>query len=104
MRTAVIALLSVLAAGTVSARNITFDDLYSLSRCADPQISPDAARIVFVLRTSDPTENERQSHLWLMDADGSNPRQLTFGSSGESYPRWCHRSSIALGHWLHRQR
>lgn len=89
MRTALIVFLALLAGENVAARHITFDDLYSLSHCADPQISPDAARIVFVLRTSDPVANKRESHLWIMDADGSNARQLTFGAQGESHPRWA---------------
>lgn len=90
MRTAVIALLALLVvAAPAFARHITFDDLYGLSRSASPAISPDGKRIVFVLRTSDPKANERESHLWIMDADGTNQRQLTFGSSGESSPSWA---------------
>lgn len=89
MRTAVIALLALLVLATPSlARHITFDDLYGLPRCTGPAVSPDGKRIVFVLHTSDPKANDRQSHLWIMDADGSNQRQLTFGASGEYSPCW----------------
>jgi len=88
MRIAVIALLALLIVSPAWARHISFDDLYGLPRSADPHISPDASRIVFVLRTSDPKANDRESHLWIMDADGGNQRQLTFGPSGESSPCW----------------
>ena len=88
IRSTVIALLAAFAASAAFARHITFDDLYSLPRCEDPQISPDAAQIVFVRQTADLSANTRQNHLWIMDADGSRTRQLTFGSSAEWRPRW----------------
>jgi dipeptidyl aminopeptidase/acylaminoacyl peptidase len=88
LRTCVFAagLMLAIAAG-IQSRDITYDDLYSIPSCRDPQISPDSKQIVYVLRTSDPKANTRKDHLWLMAADGTGARQLTFGA-GESHPRW----------------
>ena len=88
MRTLVAPLLVVLLCSSVFGRNISFDDLYSLPRASDPRISPDASQIVYALRETDLTSNSRQQHLWIMNADGSDARQLTFGPSSESHPRW----------------
>jgi dipeptidyl aminopeptidase/acylaminoacyl peptidase len=71
----------------VVARPITYDDLYSIPNAHSAQIAPDWQRIVFVLKTMDPVANETESHLWLMNADGSSQRQITNGD-GESDPRW----------------
>lgn len=69
-------------------RPITFDDLYRIPRVADPQISPDSKSLLYVIRTSDPKANKQESHVWIMKADGSQARQLTFGPSSEWQPRW----------------
>lgn len=70
------------------ARKIAFDDLYSIPRCSDPQISPDGSRIVFVLRTNDLKSESTENHLWITDRDGSQVRQLTYGPGDEWYPWW----------------
>lgn len=53
-----------------------------------PVVSPDGRHIAF---SSDRTGTR---HIWLMDSDGSNPRQLTSGS-GEDQPAWA-----PDGRWL----
>jgi dipeptidyl aminopeptidase/acylaminoacyl peptidase len=69
-------------------RPITFDDLYRVPRASDPQIAPDSRTILYVVRTSEPKANKQESHVWLMNADGTQSRQLTFGPSSEWQPRW----------------
>src|SRR6185295_10922836 len=39
--------------------------------------------IIFVVTTSDLARAKRDSHLWVMDADGKNSRQLTSGDDSE---------------------
>ena len=39
-----------------------------------------------VLVTDDLGKAKRTSHIWLMDADGSNPRQFTYGDDNDSSP------------------
>jgi dipeptidyl aminopeptidase/acylaminoacyl peptidase len=74
---------------------ITFDDLYSVPEISDPQISPDSRQIAFVLETTDVEAEESESHIWVMNSDGANLRQMTNGESGEYHPRWS-----PDGRWL----
>jgi dipeptidyl aminopeptidase/acylaminoacyl peptidase len=83
-----IIIIAILMTPPLSARKMTFDDLYSVPSCNDPQISPDGRRIVFDLHTSDPKSNSEEEHLWIMKVDGTGARQLTHGSSHEWNPRW----------------
>ena len=83
----ILIMIAVSAASTFGAV-ITFDDLYSVPKISDPQISPDSRQIAFVLRTTDVETGESESHIWVMNSDGTNLRQMTNGESGESHPRW----------------
>jgi len=48
-----------------------------------PQFSPDGRRVVFTSARSGETQ------IWLADADGSSPKQLTHGPGGwRGWPRW----------------
>jgi hypothetical protein len=47
-----------------------------------PAKSPDGTKIVFARRTS----STGQSQLWVIDADGRNPKQLTTGTGDNSAP------------------
>ncbi|MCK4656644.1 MAG: S9 family peptidase, partial [candidate division Zixibacteria bacterium] len=83
----ILIMIAVSAASTFGAV-ITFDDLYSVPKISDPQISPDSRQIAFVLKTTDVGSGESESHIWVMNSDGTNLRQMTNGESGESHPRW----------------
>ncbi len=63
-------------------------DVFDLEWVADPQISPDGEKIVYVRRGMDIMEDRRTSALWIMSADGSNHRKLTSRTVDESSPRW----------------
>jgi dipeptidyl aminopeptidase/acylaminoacyl peptidase len=88
MKRILLTLIVVTVTGSANARPITFDDLYGMPRCGEARISPNGEQIAFVLTTTDPRANTRESHIWLMNAYGTNQRQLTRGSAGESAPRW----------------
>jgi len=49
-------------------------------------VSPDGKTAVFTLRTDDLAKAKRIRHIWLMDTDGKNAHQFTFGEKGESSP------------------
>lgn len=66
----------------------TVHDLVTMQRVNEPQVSSDGARVVFVLRTTDLEANRGLTDLWLVNADGSGLRQLTFSPESESSPRW----------------
>jgi len=87
MRTVVL-LFCLLLAYSTGAKNITFDDLYSIPRCQDPQISPDSKQIAFTMRTTDPAKNSSRYHIWMMNSDGSGQKQFTYGENNDHQPRW----------------
>ncbi len=63
-------------------------DMIQLPSLADPQLSPDGSRILFVMDGPDWKANRRVGHIHRINADGSGQVQLTYGERGESSPRW----------------
>ena len=63
-------------------------DMLAMERISDPQASPDGARVVFVLRTTDLEANRGRTDLWLVNLDGTGLRRLTSDPAGDSNPRW----------------
>lgn len=53
---------------------------------SNPQISPDASRIVYTRQWVDQVNDRRQSALWMMGADGSRARQLLEGGGARWSP------------------
>lgn len=69
-------------------RNMTVIDLLDMPTLGSPELSPDGKQIVFTRSESDWDANRTISHVWRVDADGTNAIQLTRGEHGESGPRW----------------
>jgi dipeptidyl aminopeptidase/acylaminoacyl peptidase len=69
---------------TRSATRLTNDHYFDFERVANAQISPDGARIVYTRQQVNKIEDRWDSSLWIMNADGSQNRFLTKGST----PRW----------------
>lgn len=63
-------------------------DVFDLEWAADPQISPDGARIVFARAGFDMMKDQTRSNLWVINADGSNLRALLPPGRNASSPRW----------------
>src|SRR6185503_7868694 len=67
---------------------IRLDDLTRLRSVGDPQISPDGKWVAYVVGTTDAKEDKSNSHIWMVNIDGSNDRQITFSSESENSPRF----------------
>ncbi|HLN99702.1 MAG TPA: S9 family peptidase [Pyrinomonadaceae bacterium] len=67
-------------------RAFTIEDLYRVKNISDLHVSPDGKIVLFVVTTSDLARAKRSGHIWTMDLDGKNPRQLTAGEKSESSP------------------
>src|SRR6266850_3377586 len=67
-------------------RAFTIEDLYRVKNISDLHVSPDGKTVIFVVTTSDLPRAKRNGHIWGMDLDGKNLRQLTSGDKSESSP------------------
>src|SRR6266540_1100431 len=67
-------------------RAFTIEDLYRVKNISDLHIAPDGKTVIFVVTTSDLARAKRNSHIWRMDINGQNLRQLTSGDKSESSP------------------
>lgn len=62
--------------------------LWKLKRVGDPQLSPDGKWIAYVITVTDFDENKRNSDIWVVSAEGGEPRQMTTSEKSDSSPRW----------------
>lgn len=64
------------------------DIVYGLIGTGDPQMAPDGSGIVWVRSQAIEGKLRSESHLWIANGDGSNPRQLTGAGTANHTPRW----------------
>src|SRR5712691_6191667 len=67
-------------------RAFTIEDLYRVKNLSDIHVSPDGKSVIFIVTTSDLPHATRNTHVWAMDLNGQNIRQLTSGDKSESSP------------------
>ncbi len=82
---------SLLPAGRASgeaAHPFSVHDMVAMDRISDPQVSPDARTIAFVLRVTDLEANKGRMDIWLVGIDGSGLRRLTTDPANDWNPRW----------------
>ena len=63
-------------------------DLVAFERVSDPRVSPNGQWIVFAVSALDPEGAKRNTHLWLVGADGAQLRPLTSHPVSDSNARW----------------
>src|SRR5918996_1486226 len=84
-------LLLALAAATAAQtarRPLKVEDFSRFRNVSDPQVSPDGNWVAYVVSTTDVKEDKSLSHIWMVNIDGSNNRQITFSNESENSPRW----------------
>lgn len=67
---------------------LKIDDLNQLVRVGDPRISPDGKQIVYTVARVDTEDDKSVTELWMVDWDGTNNLQLTYGTESASSPQW----------------
>ena len=78
---------TLLSSGT--AQNLlTPEQLWSLKRVSDPQISPDGTWVLFTINTVSIEENKGNTDLYLVPAAGGAVKQLTTSKSADFSGRW----------------
>lgn len=79
------------AAGAKEApapNRFSLSQIFDLQWAADPQISPDGARVVFVRSSFDVMKDSTRTSLWMVNADGSDLQPLTRPDVQAGSPRW----------------
>ncbi len=69
-------------------RPLKLDDMTRFRNVSDPQLSPDGQWVAYVVSTIDAKGDKSTSHIWMVNIDGSNNRQITFSNESESSPRF----------------
>jgi acylaminoacyl-peptidase len=72
----------------LSRRPISPEDYARFVALGDPQISPDAGKIAFVIQKTDVEKDRAATDIFIVPTSGGALRQLT-GSGKDSSPRWA---------------
>ncbi|MFN0088219.1 MAG: prolyl oligopeptidase family serine peptidase [Blastocatellia bacterium] len=84
-----LAVLLIDATGLAQAkRPITFDDLISMRRVADAQISPDGMQAAYVVNSIDKNLNRGKRSIWVVPTGGGEARELITSDRNNDTPRW----------------
>jgi dipeptidyl aminopeptidase/acylaminoacyl peptidase len=67
-------------------RRLALEQYMDMESVSDPQISPDASRIVYTRGWIDKVNDSRESSLWIMGADGTRNRHLVEGGGARWSP------------------
>ena len=85
----VMMLTSLGIASAQTKRPLSLDDLGKLKDVRDPQCAPDGRSVAFVVSQIDVKEDKPgASHIWTIDVNSQNERQLTTSNDSESAPRF----------------
>ncbi|HUE42716.1 MAG TPA: S9 family peptidase [Candidatus Sulfotelmatobacter sp.] len=69
-------------------RRIGPDDFYRMRQVGDPQVSPDGKWIAYTVTSVDRDADRRHTAVWIVDWEGTQNLQMTFGTESASAPRW----------------
>jgi len=94
---AFIASLAASAAAQGRPTTLQLQDYLDWEDVQAPRLSPDGARILFTRRWVDKTNDKWESSVWMVRADGSQPRLLVNGSDAQWSPDGTRIAYIARG-------
>jgi dipeptidyl aminopeptidase/acylaminoacyl peptidase len=73
----------------IAPHPITLDDAFRLQDVGNPRVSPDGQWVAYTVTTTDLKEDKRTTNVWMVNWDGSQDIQLTYGYDGSaSAPQW----------------
>ncbi|GGC02409.1 alpha/beta hydrolase family protein [Pseudoduganella buxea] len=84
------AALAAATSANAAPRGLTVEDLASMDRVGSPSLSPDAARVVYTVRSTNMDKNRGNTQLWMIDlrAPRPVPQQLTSHDASAADPEW----------------
>jgi dipeptidyl aminopeptidase/acylaminoacyl peptidase len=77
-----------LFAQTPEKRLLTADDIYRGQEISDPQVSPEGRWIAYTVAWMDREADKLRSAVWMIDWEGKQNLQVTFGPDTDTAPRW----------------
>ncbi|UCF06408.1 MAG: S9 family peptidase [bacterium] len=81
--------LLVLVASVCGAEEVlTVDRFVRMTRCTDPQISPNGKWVAFTVSLPDLEANRSDTDIWLVPLRGGEPVRLTRSGGADYHPRW----------------
>ena len=75
---------------------MTPEALWAMSRIGGYQASPDGKHIVFQMGYYSVEENKSHQVLWMMNADGTEQKQLTTDADNETDAQWLDAETVAF--------
>ncbi|MGD9560962.1 MAG: prolyl oligopeptidase family serine peptidase [Pyrinomonadaceae bacterium] len=88
-RILILLFITVFGSLTLAAQSsLTFDAMLNVRRVGDPQLSPDGDKVAYTVGVVNKAENRTLTHIYVVETDGSVPRQITKGTASASSPRW----------------
>ena len=75
-------------AALILAATLTVTDYATMPQVSSPRWSPDGKRIAYVVTEADLETSTYDSDVWIIGADGTGGRRLTYASGTDNHPRW----------------
>lgn len=69
-------------------RRITAEDIYRFKMVSDPQVSPDGAKVAYVVTSIDEESNGYLASIYVTNLDDGSTTRLTTAKSRDTSPRW----------------
>lgn len=88
MKPSILLLLVTSIALAQARRAVLPEDVWEWRTAADPRISADGERVVYVEEWNDRARNAVSGNLWEVDSKGKQRHRLTEGSWRDRSPRW----------------
>ena len=76
------------AARAADKKPLTPGDIWRLKAVGEPQLSSDGKWIAYTLSATDFDKNSRNSDIWLVAAEGGEPRRMTTSEKRDDTPSW----------------
>lgn len=80
--------ISGLSYGQNSKSNFQELDVFELEYAVDPQIAPDASKVVYIRYSMDIMNDRKVGQLWMVNTDGTNHQKLLANDQSSYSPRW----------------
>lgn len=71
-----------------SKRNLASDDRFALKELSQPQLSPDAKWIAYVVKSFHLKDDKTNNDIYMVSVSGGDPIQLTSDEKDDNHPRW----------------